>query len=169
MYHNPDYTNQFRWLISNRCFSLYIVDIAVNEIRLYVHAQLVCTRLVSHIPAWAAIHWSQLKQRGINQDFRYEIRFAHTCTRVGSEVTEQQLCVHIWGFEHMREVISIPATTSPPPLDRFFIGTRRWRKPQHYFIHLPLDWWYELIWRGRSLQLCVPVVQRKSSRINRKQ
>lgn len=116
-----------------------------------------------------------VEAKGINQDFRYEIRFAHTCTRVGSEVTEQQRCAHIWGFEHVREVISVSAAATFSchhlALHHWTISsqrTRRWRKTQHYFIHLPLDLWYELIWRG-SLQLCVPVAQRKSSRINRKQ
>lgn len=101
MYHNPDYAIRFKWLISNRCFWLYVVDRVVHEIRLYVHAQLVCTRLVTPYTCMSCNPLISDEAKGINQDFRYEIRFAHTCTRVGSDVTEQQLCVHTWVFHHL--------------------------------------------------------------------
>lgn len=42
-----------------------------------------------------------VEAKGINQDFRYEIKKICTHLRVGSDITEQRLCAHIWGFVHM--------------------------------------------------------------------
>lgn len=111
---------------------------------------------------------------GINQDFRFEMKKICTHLRGGSDITEPRLRVHICLFVHyaLNHLYFFHFSFLLPPLpsiiDLFLKKTRRWRNTT--LPHSPaFAFEYELIWRGRSLRFCVPVVQRKSSRINRKQ
>lgn len=81
---------------------------------------------------------------GINQDFRFEMKKICTHLRGGSDITEPRLRVHICLFVHyaLNHLYFFHFSFLLPPLpsiiDVFLKKTRRWRKKQHYHIHLPL-------------------------------
>lgn len=112
--------------------------------------------------------------KGINLDFRFEIKIC-THLRGGSDITEQRLCVRICPLVHyaLNYLYFYHSSCLSPPLpsiSQLFLQKDKKVEKNTTLPHSSaFGFEYELIWRGRSLRFCVPVVQRKSSRINRKQ
>lgn len=101
--------------------------------------------------------------KGINLDFRFEIKIC-THLRGGSDITEQRLCVRICPLVHyaLKSSLFLPlqlsiATTSLHHPTISSEKTRRWRKTQHYLIHLPLDLSMNLYGEGEVCDSVFPL------------
>lgn len=102
-----------------------------------LHICMTCTPLISE------------DAKGINQDFRFEMKKICTHLRGGSDIAEQRLCVHVWFFCALRVKSSLPlplqlsiATTS---LQHRTIASKRHQGGEEHKI-TSLMWRWIWVW-----------------------